>query len=141
MKYFLPLIFLLLGHTSAPIDNCLTCDQDKQYICAANTLAMNYRYCMDMSEVSGRMYKAFLLDMKKQHGAGSEEYIANMPSWKLWEELYPGKTSSEISRMFFETSTFALAPIVGITYDQAVSFTRMANGSIQERIRGYGQEG
>lgn len=134
MKLFLPLIFLFFGYTSNSKKEYTKCDQDRQYICAANTLAMNYRYCMDISEVSGRMYKAFLLDMKKQHGAGSQEYIANMPNWKLWEELYPGKTSSKISKMFFETSTFALAPVVGVTYAQAVKFTEWRTAAFQKEL-------
>ena len=123
MKALLPLLFLLFGFNPTTESDCIKCDQDRQYICASNTLAMNYKLCMDMAEVSGRMYKIYLLDLKKEHGVIGVEYTSNLPDWELWEELYPGNTAAEISELFFETTTFALAPMVGVSYDQAVKFT------------------
>lgn len=134
MKTLFPFIFLLLGANPISESNCLKCDQDRQYICASNTLAMNFRLCIDMAEVSGRMYKIYLVDLKTQYGENSVEFTSNLPNWKLWEELYPGKTAAEISELFFGTTTFALAPMVGIGYDQAVKFAAWRTEAFKKEL-------
>ncbi|MGW8122436.1 SUMF1/EgtB/PvdO family nonheme iron enzyme [Roseivirga echinicomitans] len=134
MKVVLPLLFFLFGLNSSSDSNCVKCDQDRKYYCASNTLAMNFRLCMDITEVSGRMYKIFLLDQLKAHGATSTEFTSNLPNWKLWEELYTQKTASEISELFFETSTFALAPMVGVSYEQAVNFAAWRTEAFRKEL-------
>ncbi|KYG76566.1 SUMF1/EgtB/PvdO family nonheme iron enzyme [Roseivirga echinicomitans] len=136
MKALFPLIFLFFGFKPTSEPACITCDQDRGYLCASNTLAMNARLCMDMSEVSGQMYKVFLLDLKKKHGEKSDEYTSNIPNWEIWKELYPVKTAPEISKLFFETTTFALAPMVGISYDQAVMFAKWRTEAFKKELAG-----
>lgn len=122
MRFFISALLILFSLNKTENIICDDCSQDKEYNCAANMLSMNYKLCMDFSEVSGRMYKDFLLDLRKQYGANSEEFRSNLPDWKLWEQVYPGLKSDEIEILFFETSTFALAPVVGVTFDQAEYF-------------------
>ena len=123
MKYIFTLVLLLAGLTPGRQTDCIECQQqDKVYNCAGNTLAMNSRLCMDMTEVSGQMYKTFLEDMKVTYGDGSKEYVNNLPDFRIWEELFPGKTMAQISRQFLEDDTFALMPIVAVSYEQAVKF-------------------
>ena len=79
---------ILLLFISVPLDSTLNVDcascgkQDAPYLCAQNTLAMNTRLCMDISEVPGMLRKAFLIDMKEEHVSGSEEYQSNFPDFK-----------------------------------------------------------
>ena len=129
-------LFLLLFFGISPTTkiDCETCAQDKQYNCAANMLSMNYRLCMDFSEVSGRMYKVYLLDLKSEYGADSEQFLSNQPDWKLWEEAYPDLKAEEISQLFFESTTFALAPIIGVTYEQAVTFTKWRTEAFKKEL-------
>ncbi len=134
MKALFPLVFFLFSSNTTIESDCIKCDQDRQYICASNTLAMNFKLCMDMAEVSGRMYKIYLLDLKKEYGATGTEYTANLPDWKLWEQLYPEKTAAEISELFFETTTFALAPMVGVSYDQAVKFAAWRTEAFKKEL-------
>ena len=123
MKYTLTLFLLLVGIAPIPQTACIECrTQSKPYNCAGNTLPMNSRLCMDMTEVSGQMYKAFLEDMKVTYGDGSKEYINNLPDFRKWEELFPGNTMAVISRQFLEDDVYALMPIVAVSYEQAVKF-------------------
>lgn len=135
MKHLFIFALLLVSFVPDPQPDCATCQQqDKAYICAGNTLAMNFRLCMDMTEVSGLMYKTFLEDMKSKHGDGSKEYINNLPDFRKWEELFPGKTMAEISRLFLEDDEFALMPIVAISYEQAVNFCDWRTQKFKEEL-------
>lgn len=134
MKIIFSLLLIFLGFETPKEFGFETCGQDPQYNCAANMLSMNHRLCMDFSEVSGRMYKAFLLDLKEQYGAGSEEFLNNLPDWKLWEEAYPGLKAAEISQLFFESTTFALAPIIGVTYEQASTFAEWRTEAFKKEL-------
>ncbi len=124
MKYFLSLaLFLMVGFYPAEKENCNTCHkQDWNYTCAGNTLSMNFRLCMDISEVSGLMYKTYLEDLKSNHGEGSTEYREKLPDFQKWATLFAGLTKEDIAQKFFETDDFALAPVIAITYEQAVAF-------------------
>ncbi|MFT6215230.1 MAG: sulfatase activating formylglycine-generating enzyme [Roseivirga sp.] len=124
MKTIFSLLLIFLGLDHPKEFGFETCAQDDQYNCAANMLSMNYKLCMDFSEVSGRMYKAFLLDQKNQYGANSEEFQSNLPDWVLWEQVYSGLKADKIEQLFFETTTFALAPVVAVTYEQAEYFVK-----------------
>lgn len=124
MKYFLSIaLFLMAGLYPATTKDCNTCNgQEGEYNCAGNTLSMNYRLCMDISEVSGLMYKVFLEDLKLEHGADSETYTSNLPDFDKWKKLFPGITSEELSAQYFNTDDFALIPIMAVSHEQAVSF-------------------
>lgn len=124
MKYFLAItMFLMAGLYPTTPEDCSSCNrQDGEYNCAGNTLSMNYRLCMDISEVSGLMYKTFLEDLKLKHGADSEMYSSNLPDFEKWKALFPGITQKELSVRYFDTDDFALIPIMAISHEQAVSF-------------------
>jgi formylglycine-generating enzyme required for sulfatase activity len=89
---------------------------------------------MDFSEVSGRMYKEFLLDLKKEYGDNSEEFTSNLPEWELWEQVYPGLKADKIEKLFFETTTFGLAPIIAVTYEQAQYFVEWRTEAFQKEL-------
>ncbi len=124
MKYGLVLTLILISGFSAPRSHpCNSCQkQDQQYNCAGNTLSMNFRLCMDISEVSGLMYKTYLEDLRTTHGDESPEYISKLPDFQKWTAVFPGMTREAIATKFFDTDDFALAPMIAVTYEQAVAF-------------------
>jgi formylglycine-generating enzyme required for sulfatase activity len=136
MKYLLSILLIIsTGFYPAEKENCNSCGkQDWDYICAGNTLSMNFRLCMDISEVSGLMYKVFLQDMREQHGIESDEYLSNLPDFRKWESLFPGKTAARLSTQYFDTDDFALAPMMGVTYEQAVRFCDWRTQQFKEEL-------
>jgi hypothetical protein len=134
MKTIFSLLLILLGFDRPKEIGFETCSQDDQYNCAANMLSMNHRLCMDFSEVSGQMYKTYLLELKSEYGADSEEFLSNQPNWQHWEEAYPGLKAEEISQLFFESTTFALAPIIGVTYEQARTFAEWRTEAFKKEL-------
>lgn len=135
MKYLFAFILLFLGIPYGTDNECLSCQkQDNDYTCAANTLSMNFRLCMDMTEVSGLMYKTFLEDLRADYGPDSREYVSNLPDFSKWEELFPGKTLDTLSQMFFEDEVFALMPIVAVSYEQAVNFCNWRTERFKEEL-------
>ncbi len=128
------LLFLIPGFT-IDANRCSTCGkQENDYFCAQNTLAMNFRLCMDITEVPVMLWKSFLSDMKEKHGEGSEEYLSNFPDFKKWEALFPGMTSSVISRKFFNEEALDLMPVVAITYDQILTFCEWRKDKFQKEL-------
>jgi len=98
--------------------------QENRYFCATNTLAMNNRLCMDITEVSAMVWKLFLEDMKTEFGEGSEEYYSNIPDFKMWTTIFPDMNSSKISRLFMEEETLDLMPVVGVSFSQVLAFCK-----------------
>jgi len=135
MKHLFTIALLLVSLVPNVNTDCTSCQQqDKEYTCAGNTLSMNHRLCMDMTEVSGLMYKSFLEDMKVKYGDGSKEYINNLPDFRKWEDLFPGKTMAQISRLFLETDAYALMPVVAVSYKQAVEFCDWRTQKFKEEL-------
>lgn len=96
--------------------------QDNPYLCAANTLAMNPRLCIDITEVPGYMYKEYLATVAKKDGANSSSFSEKKPKFEKWQDLFEGLDASRIEEKFFESDEFALMPLVGITRKQAEDF-------------------
>ena len=128
-----PVILLLLV-TGLSYARAQTPNEYEDYTCAGNTLTMNFRLCMDMTEVSGLMYRSFLEDMQAKHGKTSREFADNLPDFRTWETLFPGKTMDEISRLFLEEDELALMPVVGISYEQAKRFCDWRTERFKEEL-------
>ena len=75
-----------------------------------------------------------VIDMKEEHGSGSEEYQSNFPDFKKWESLFPGMTSSEISRKFLEDTIFDLMPVVAISYEQVAEFLTWRKNKLMKEL-------
>ncbi|MBO3698217.1 SUMF1/EgtB/PvdO family nonheme iron enzyme [Roseivirga sp. E12] len=97
-------------------------DQDSPYMCAANTLAMNTRLCIDITEVPGYMYKDYLATAAESDGEQSAEFRERIPDFSKWEAVFEKLDAKAIEEKFFETDEFALMPIVGISRQQAEDF-------------------
>ena len=128
------LVTLLLWGLSLSFGFSQTPNEYPDYTCAANTLSMNHRLCMDMTEVSGLMYQTFLDDLKAEYGSKSKEFTSNLPDFRTWEKLFPGMTMDEISRSFLEDESFALMPAVGISYEQAQRFCDWRTAKFKEEL-------
>lgn len=96
--------------------------QDNPYLSAANTLAINPRLCIDITEVPGYMYKDYLATAVKKDGINSSSFNEKKPDFEKWKYLFEGLDASKIEAKFFESDEFALMPLVGITRKQAEDF-------------------
>lgn len=96
--------------------------QDNPYMCAANTLAMNPRLCIDVTEVPGYMYKDYLATVAEKEGANSKSFQEKKPDFKTWQTLFEKLDAEEIENKFFEGDELALMPLVGISRKQAEDF-------------------
>lgn len=96
--------------------------QDNPYMCAANTLAMNPRLCIDVTEVPGYMYKDYLATVAEKEGANSKSFQEKKPDFKTWQTLFEKLDAEEIENKFFEGDELALMPLVGISRKQAEEF-------------------
>lgn len=116
------LFFSLNLFLLAPRFEPVTSNQDSPYLCAPNTLAMNARLCIDLTEVPGYMYKNYLAESAKEDGLNSSSFAAKKPDFQKWEELFEDTDATVIENKFFESDEFALVPLVGITKQQAEAF-------------------
>ena len=96
--------------------------QDSPYLCAANTLAINPRLCIDITEVPGYMYKDYLATVAEKDGVNSSSFIQKKPAFEKWRDLFEDLDAATIEEKFFESDEFALMPLVGITRKQAEDF-------------------
>ncbi len=96
--------------------------QDSPYLCAANTLAMNPRLCIDVTEVPGYMYKEYLSTVAKEAGTNSPDFKQKEPDFQKWQAVFENLETEEIKEKFFESDEFALMPLIGITRQQAEDF-------------------
>ena len=121
MNYGIILFFWLL-FSLLNGDECPECHQDKEYLCAANTLPINSRICIDISEVPTFFYKDYLAAKAETFGTNSEQFARLLPDFKIWKTLLPHLSEEEIKSKFFESDELALMPLVGITLEQAEAF-------------------
>ncbi|MFY0591128.1 SUMF1/EgtB/PvdO family nonheme iron enzyme [Roseivirga sp.] len=89
------------------------------YNCAANTLPINQRICIGISETPAYMYKDFLAWMAEEKGMNAPEFKAAKPDFSKWKDLFPSLNTEKIEDKFQNTDQLALMPIVGITKSQA----------------------
>ncbi|OEK00142.1 hypothetical protein BFP97_00805 [Roseivirga sp. 4D4] len=116
-------LFLLLNVLwFAPSHQPIPKNQDSPYLCAANTLAMNARLCIDITEVPGYMYKDYLATAAENESINSPSFKARKPDFDKWKEVFENLNEVEIESKFFESDEFALMPIVGISRKQAEDF-------------------
>lgn len=117
--WFFTLASIFLTGTN---DDCLPCRQENQYLCASNTLPINSRLCIDISEVPAYVYKDYMASIEEEFGRDSEEFAASEPNYQLWTELFPGSTKEQLREKFIGSDELALMPIMGISFEQANAF-------------------
>ena len=102
---------------------CAPCNrQDTQYLCASNTLPVNSRLCIDITEVPAYVYKDYLASLAQKHGRESVEFKNAEPNYSLWAEVFEGHSEEELKEKFIASDELALMPIMGISYKQAKNF-------------------
>lgn len=112
-------------------DVCLPCRQDNQYLCASNTLPINTRLCIDISEVPAHVYKDYMASLAGKYGRESQEFSNAEPDYELWTELFPGSTAAELREKFIGSDELALMPIMGISFEQANAFAEWRTEAMQ----------
>ena len=114
--WFLALAISLIGETN---DSCSTCEQEHQYLCASNTLPINSRLCIDVSEVPAHVYKDYMASVAAEFGTDSDEFKASEPDYRLWAEVFDGASAEDLREKFIGSDELALMPIMGISFEQA----------------------
>jgi len=124
MKFVTLWFFSLIALLSGESDNdCLPCErQDNQYLCASNTLPVNPRLCIDVTEVPAHVYKDFMASVANEFGRESAEFKAIEPDYNLWTEVFEGQSADELKEKFIGSDDLALMPIMGISFEQANAF-------------------
>ena len=89
---------------------------------------------MDITEVPGMFWKAFLDDMKELYGENSDEYRSNLPDFSKWQAMFPEMTTAEISDKFIQEEVFNLIPVVGVSYDQVIAFCQWRVRKLQKEL-------
>lgn len=134
--WFLSLVSIFLTWTN---DNCLPCRQENQYLCASNTLPINSRLCIDISEVPAYIYKDYMAWVEKEFGRESQEFMAAEPNYQLWTEIFPGSTKEQLKEKFIGSDDLALMPILGISFEQANAFAAWRTKSMEAYLNELGK--
>ncbi|OEJ99772.1 SUMF1/EgtB/PvdO family nonheme iron enzyme [Roseivirga misakiensis] len=92
------------------------------YNCAANTLPINQRICIGISETPAFMYKDFLAWVAEEKGMNSTEFKAAQPDYGTWTNLFPSIDKEKLEERFINSDQFALMPMVGISKAQAILY-------------------
>lgn len=101
---------------------CLPCRQDNNYLCASNTLPINSRLCIDISEVPAYIYKDYMASVDEKFGRNSEEFKSSEPDYLVWAEVFEGVSPEKLREKFIGSDELALMPIMGISFEQANAF-------------------
>lgn len=130
LAFFLGLCLILTKNSDSNYSDC----QENQYLCASNTLPMNPRLCIDLTEVPCYMYKDFMASIAGEKGTSSDEFILSKPDFTKWEILFEGVSVEAIEQRFFESDDFALMPIIGISLEQAIRFSEWRTKAMEAEL-------
>lgn len=118
--WFFSIIALFSGEKDK---DCWSCGkQENQYLCASNTLPINSRLCIDVTEVPAHVYKDFMAAVANEFGRESEEFKAVEPDYVLWAEVFNNESAEDLREKFISSDELALMPIMGISFEQANAF-------------------
>ena len=130
-SWFLSLCLIFIG-----TDTCIPCQEQDEMMCAPNSISLNSRICIDLAEVPAYMYKDFLQSIAATEGATSQAFLDMTPDFESWTMIFKDHTAEELKTKFFESDELALMPIVGITYEQAVAFTKWRTDDFKKQLAG-----
>jgi len=86
------------------------------------TVVINDTLFADEAEVSNFAWNGFVQYNKKKYGANSKEYISSLPDTTVWEEKL--RFGQPYMACYFSHPVYKDYPIVGVSYEQAVSFCK-----------------
>lgn len=108
----------------APVHNLHAQQQTGDYNCAPNTLPINPRICIGVSETPAYMYKDYLAWLGENEGMKSANFKAAVPDYSKWKNLFSNLSVEKINERFINSDQLALMPIVGITKAQAEAYCK-----------------
>ena len=135
MKAYILWLLPFLVFFKPPNTSCYNCGkQDTEYLCASNTLPINSRLCIDISEVPAFVYKDYMASIAETYGRDSDEFMAAEPDYELWTTVFEGTTAEELKNKFIASDDLALMPIMGISFEQAVSFAEWRTEAMEKYL-------
>lgn len=110
--------------------------QDEQYLCARNTLALNNRLCLEITETPAYLYKEFLASIASTEGKTSKAFLESEPNFETWTDAFPNHSAKALETMFYSSDQLALMPIIGITRAQAEAFCEWRTKAFKKELEG-----
>ncbi|WP_420387662.1 SUMF1/EgtB/PvdO family nonheme iron enzyme [Roseivirga sp.] len=140
MKTVTVWFFSLIAIFFSADKDCMTCNkQDSQYLCASNTLPINNRLCIDITEVPAHVYKDYLASLAAEFGRESDEFSQAEPNYGLWAQVFEGVSANALKEKFISTDELALMPIMGISFEQANNFAAWRTKTMEALLNEMGK--
>lgn len=138
MNFSRPFLVLCLLFCLA-LNNDLRAQQDlPEYNCAPNTLPINPRICIGISETPAYMYKDFLAWIGENKGLNSSDFKKATPDYTKWKDIFSKLSTQKIEERFIDTDQLALMPIVGITKEQALAYCEWKTEAFKAQLAEMG---
>lgn len=115
-------------------DTRINCIGQEEKVCAPNTISLNSKICIGLTEVPNYMYKDFLQSISDKEGKSSQTFLDMLPDFESWGLLFKEYSIEDLKRSFFSSDDLALMPIVGISYEQAVAFTEWRTEDFKRQL-------
>jgi hypothetical protein len=131
---FLFYSFFLLRGLVIPVTDQHLHNQSDQIFCAPNSISLNHKTCIELTETPSYLYKDFLLSIADEKGEESIEFINMLPYFDTWTDLFQGYSADQLKELFLTTDQLALMPIIGISYDQATAFNLWRTKDFKEQL-------
>lgn len=103
----------------------------KGYDPLAITRIISENTFMDVAEVTNLNWREYMSWHAKQYGKTSKEYLASLPDVTVWE----GDPSGLSAKYYLENATYNEYPVVGVSYEQAVSYCKWRATRINEVMK------
>lgn len=113
--YFISIVFLSVFSLKG---------QQSNIFCAANSLSVTEKICIEVTETPVHVYKNYLQYLAKIHGTDSPEFLQDIPDFKVWSEAFSTLSPEELYEKFFETDEMALLAVTSVSQEQVNRFLR-----------------
>lgn len=120
--------------------NLLAQQEQGKYNCAPNTLPINSRICIGVTETPAYMYKDFLAWVGKNKGMNSSDFKTAQPDYSKWRDVFPKLSAQKIQERFLDTDQLALMPIIGITREQAMAYCEWKTETFKAQLAEMNKE-
>ncbi|WP_107038601.1 SUMF1/EgtB/PvdO family nonheme iron enzyme [Brumimicrobium mesophilum] len=130
MKYLFILIPLVLF--SCGSYKSVSLDFDEELNPPPGTTKISENLFFDATEINNFHWLEYTSWLKKVYGEQSEEYKNALPNQKVWSTL--NENYSDFDNSYFTHPSYRAHPIVGISYEQAIAYSKWRSDRVMEYI-------
>ncbi|GIV26492.1 MAG: hypothetical protein KatS3mg027_0306 [Bacteroidia bacterium] len=106
--------------------------KELKYPLPPGTMQLDSNLYFDETEITNFSYLEFVYWIKKVYGSNSQEYKSVLPDTNVWKKL--GKEYERFVVEYFRHPQYRSYPVVGITYEQALKFSKWRSDRVMEFI-------